>query len=709
MSVDTSDALSAALWMASHGYQIWPCRIQLRPNKKGELKKEPDGLPKSWTARGLIDPAEIRARFSAVRATGYMVCCGPSGITGVDLDQHGIDGRASWHLQGGTLDANFMVRTPTGGEHLYYASGGSGNKSNVPLGIDIRGVTGGLFGPGSVVLDEHGQPVGTYYVISGSPAREQLTPEPVTITASVGARRETPLRSEADQFFAQTGPIRKSQVIKTANKMIAQVRDMRLGETDSMKLTIMRAAYTIGGLLDANLFTYEQARDMILKACEHVFGEADDDDIKWTDYGLDTGVKKPLVIYDDIQPEGSNPLDTEATTQSNDRIVDLTPYLDGTYNPPEPSVGAKRSDGVQLMYPSRWHTVVGLTEAGKSLFAIWQSVAVIRAGGAVVYLHFEESDVRGTLERLRNFGRADGLDDETIRKQFIWMNCETRWAEGDFAQALSRLPGSPALVVLDGVNAATAQHGGDVMRPEAVEQYKRLFVTPATSSGAAVLSLGHPVKDRTRQGERHSFGSTAWLDVVDGVAFRLVASSKPITRGRSGSSALSVVKDRYGSVKRHGEPDTRKEAGWFFLGSFVVDDAPPEGSAAWRPEYSDHGTSASLRTAGPKKQVADGLQPGDSGEGAEDDSAGEQPDSQATQDDTAVLALVGKLLAEGKTVNKRALHAHAGIAKDRVDNATQRLADNGKIQESTGARGAKIYSFAPSQVHSSLGCRDCSL
>jgi hypothetical protein len=682
------DALDAALWMAGYGYQLWPCRIQLRPNKKGELKKEPSGLPASWTAKGLTDPAEIRARFIAVRATGYIICCGPSGITGVDLDQHGVDGRANWIAHGGSMDAAFMVRTPMSGEHLYYASGGSGNKSSAPLGIDIRGVTGGLFGPGSVVLDVNGQPVGTYHVLSGSPVREQLTLEPITVTASVGASRDPSTHTDADQFFSQLKPIRKSQVVNTANRKVDQVRAMQPGVTDSMKLTIMGAAYTLGGLLHTDLFTYDQAYEQLINACAHVFGKPDDDDERWISYGLDTGKKKPLVVYDDIHPEGVNPLDTPASLP-DDRIVDLSPYLDGTYQPPVPNVGAKREhDGIQTIYQSRWNTIVGLTEAGKSLFAVWQSVHVIHDGGLVVYLHFEETDPRGTLERMRSFGLPLGIDTDTIRKQFVWMNCETKWTEGAFAQVLQRLPVAPTLVVLDGINAAVSQHGEEIMHPKSVAQYRTLFVKPATSVGAAVLSLGHPVKDRQRQDERHSFGSTAWLDETDGVALRLVATARPITKGRKGSSSLSVVKDRYGEVKKHGEPNTKKEAGWFFLGSFIVDDSAStdDPEQLWWSGGAAPGTTASLVLPKPKTQG-----PGPQANG--EDGEGPQGGSEGSGDDAAVLAVVAQLAATGKPINKRTIYAHARMAKRRAEDAIERLVHRDELLVTAGPNRAQIFSL----------------
>jgi hypothetical protein len=389
------------------------------------------------------------------------------------------------------------------------------------------------------------------------------------------------------------------------------------------------------------------------------------------------------------------------SVSADDRIVDLTPYLDGTYQPPEPNVGAKREyDGIQLLYPSRWHTVVGLTEAGKSLFAIWQAVHVIREGGLVVYLHFEETDPRGTLDRVQSFGRPFGLDNDTILKQFKWLDCETRWAEGTFAQALQRLPVAPTLVVLDGINAAVSQHGEEIMHPKSVAQYRTLFVKPATAVGASVLSLGHPVKDPTRQGERHSFGSTAWLDETDGVALRLIATARPITKGRKGSSSLSAVKDRYGEVKKHGEPNTKKEPGWVFLGSFIVDDSPTEAQQEqpWLPAAPDHGPTAVLvlpkaKTPGSGPQ-ANGLGGEDAQDGAEGQESGaDELDPKDAADDAAVLAQLAKFRDQGQPANKRAVYAYVKIAKSRVENALMRLVYDGKVEETDGPRGSKIYSL----------------
>jgi hypothetical protein len=124
------------------------------------------------------------------------------------------------------------------------------------------------------------------------------------------------------------------------------------------------------------------------------------------------------------------------------------------------------------------------------------------------------------LERLRGLG----VDQETITKQFHWANCDKKWHEGEMAYRLTQLEQLPALAVLDGINAACSQHGWKVGDTEAIGSYRAMFVTPSVKAGAAVLSLGHPPKAKDRQNEMHGFGSTGWLDEVDGVGFRMIAS-----------------------------------------------------------------------------------------------------------------------------------------------------------------------------------------
>jgi hypothetical protein len=254
------------------------------------------------------------------------------------------------------------------------------------------------------------------------------------------------------------------------------------------------------------------------------------------------------------------------------RIVDLGKWLDGSYQPPQPSVGAPRTDGALMLYPGKWHTVIGLTTAGKSWLALWHCLEMIREQKTVVYVHFEEYDPGNTISRLLQLGASV----EDIKGYFVWMSNDKPWRVGELEFWLDRGGLAPELVVLDGINAACSRHGWKVNDTEAVGLYRAMFVTPSVRRGAAVLSLGHPVKDRTRQDEIHSFGSTAWLDEVDGCSFRMVAGEEPIRRKHRGSSAVSVVKDRAGEVAARCQLNTERSEPWYYLGQFRVDDNGPE-------------------------------------------------------------------------------------------------------------------------------------
>lgn len=263
--------------------------------------------------------------------------------------------------------------------------------------------------------------------------------------------------------------------------------------------------------------------------------------------------------------------------------IDLGPYLDGEIVHEEPTIGAHRDDGHQALYAGKWHTLIAPNESGKSWFAMHHVVVELHRGNHVVYGHFEEPDPTSTIAR----ARALGASDEQLREQLVWLDLTKAWTaeqrDSQMAAIVAARTGPVTLVVLDGINAACSMHGWDSTRdPAAIGAYRTAFVRPAAVAGAAVLSLGHPPKAKDRQDDRHGYGSTAWLDEVDGAAFRLLADPQdPIGRGVRGSSALSCVKDRPGNVKLHGQvrddDATSAVPGWVYWGQFVVDDTGPEG------------------------------------------------------------------------------------------------------------------------------------
>jgi hypothetical protein len=290
-----------------------------------------------------------------------------------------------------------------------------------------------------------------------------------------------------------------------------------------------------------------------------------------TDPGLDYYVKEEARLLK-IRAEGKKLYEEQEAALARGehpvgRWMDLDEYLDGSYVAPTACLGACRDDAIQFLYPGKWHTMIGLTTAGKTFWALWQAKAVMEDGGHVVYVHFEEANPAGTIARLLHMG----ADREMIRKQFHWPDSRP-WTRGEMPEEIERLSDAPALAVLDGINAACGNHGWNVSEAGSVGLYRAMFVHPLTAVGAAVLSLGHPVKNVARQGESYSYGAAGWLNDVDGVSYRLKSSDKPISRGKEGRSWLYSVKDRYGEVERWGVYEDSKDMPWYFQGGFYVDD-----------------------------------------------------------------------------------------------------------------------------------------
>lgn len=176
------DALDHAIRMGALGYRLHPVRITLVRNESGEWKKRFTGLPSGWQRAGEVERGNIELVWRSVGATGYLIACGPSGTTVIDLDHHPdavppVDGRAAWSAAGGAR-SSFVVATWSGGEHHYFAAGGAGSDSVGLAGVDVRGVGGGVVGPGSAVVDTTGVVVGKYTVVAGTPDRATLPPEP---------------------------------------------------------------------------------------------------------------------------------------------------------------------------------------------------------------------------------------------------------------------------------------------------------------------------------------------------------------------------------------------------------------------------------------------------------------------------------------------------------------------------------------------------
>jgi len=129
--------LKAALSLAQAGYRVFPLEVG---GKKPVLK--------DWPNLATTDLETVTKVWSS-RSYNIGVACG-RGLLAVDIDmKNGKDGLASARALSIPVDG-FVVRTPTGGYHVYFDGPDVSNSAGrLGDGLDVRSAGGYLVGPGS--------------------------------------------------------------------------------------------------------------------------------------------------------------------------------------------------------------------------------------------------------------------------------------------------------------------------------------------------------------------------------------------------------------------------------------------------------------------------------------------------------------------------------------------------------------------------------
>lgn len=225
--------------------------------------------------------------------------------------------------------------------------------------------------------------------------------------------------------------------------------------------------------------------------------------------------------------------------------VDLGPYLDGTWSPPEPTL-LERTDGICLLYPGLVHDFHGESESGKSLLAQGLAAQQLAAGLAVLYVDFE-SDAGQVAARLL----ALGATREQLREHLVYVRPEASPYALVEQPAWVELLSQPfALVVLDGVTDALGQFGAASKDNDDIATWHRLVPrTLAVRTGAAVLLVDHVVKSTEGRG-RFAIGGQTKMAAIDGASY-LVEVEAPLGKGLAGVVVLRVGKDRPGTIRPH--------------------------------------------------------------------------------------------------------------------------------------------------------------
>lgn len=139
--------LPHALAAAGRGHKVFPL--------PAGAKKPP---PKDWQRIATNVPAAVEAMFRDRPHANYGVLTG-EGFVVIDVDPKRGGAHTLRRLQQehGELPPTFTVVTPSGGLHLYFATGDAlaNSVDRIGPGVDVRGRGGYVVGPGSRIGDKH--------------------------------------------------------------------------------------------------------------------------------------------------------------------------------------------------------------------------------------------------------------------------------------------------------------------------------------------------------------------------------------------------------------------------------------------------------------------------------------------------------------------------------------------------------------------------
>lgn len=314
----------------------------------------------------------------------------------------------------------------------------------------------------------------------------------------------------------------------------------------------------------------------------------------------DLGLDIPALVAQITSFDGNE----EPATARSWRPVDLAPVLDGTWEPPQPTVG-RREDGTGLFYPGRCHSVVAETEAGKTWFALSACLDEMKEGNHVVYLDFED-DEGGIVGRLLYLGAHR----DRIRQQFHYLRPEGPLGTGihlDDLRAVLAEHG-PTLGVLDGITEAMDLHGFNPNDNKDASTFSKILPRKIAATGTAVVSLDHVTKSSDGRG-RYALGAVHKLNGLNGAQY-LLENRTPFGIGVTGRSTVKIAKDRPGQLRRHALPGT---SGLHWFGDLVLNshgeglgevsiEPPREHTEAFRPTVLMQRVAEALAQHGPLSQ-----------------------------------------------------------------------------------------------------------
>lgn len=343
--------------------------------------------------------------------------------------------------------------------------------------------------------------------------------------------------------------------------------------------------------------------------------------------------------------------DEPEVLSSSWKPIDLGPYIDGSHNPPKPTI-MRRSDGPCLLYPGKVHSFHGEPESGKSMLAHVETARMLKAGNRCLLIDFE-SDAATVVDRLIKCGATA----EDIGHGLDYIRPESLPGPAEWKALLSQ---QYALVVLDGVTEAFAVFGVQSIDNDEVTRWGR--TTPrviAQCTGAAVVLIDHVVKSQDGRG-RYAIGAQAKMSMLDGAAYT-VEVDRPLGVGLKGSLLLRIAKDRPGQVRPH--------------------------AGGWRKSDRTQPVAVAVIDSTDPERIAYSLYPPGSSDSADHERIRYDPE------DDLMRHLSKALEDAGKSLNVNALTKLVTGRKASQQAALTRLREMGHVKAEPGPNRSTIYTL----------------
>lgn len=259
-------------------------------------------------------------------------------------------------------------------------------------------------------------------------------------------------------------------------------------------------------------------------------------------------------------------------------FFDWAKLADGTYEPLRPSI-LHRTDDRAFLYPGRTHWLFGGPKTGKTFLALFAAAEVLRAGGHVVYVDYENVPV----QLWGHLTVAFGVSAEVMLKQFHYHRAQGPFVpDGEdktYSESLDRAMRKykhAELIVVDGVNKALQLESLEANNNRDVNEWFDIMPNrlQTAAPNAAVICLDHA------NHAGNLLGSVAKAAGVTGAIYKLtVNQGRMMGKGRRAELNLELFNgnDREGEVATLAETTYRAHSHtWAQMVGRIIIDATAE-------------------------------------------------------------------------------------------------------------------------------------